>query len=103
MQKTSYASAPSTPPDNRLRVHWVLLVTRELLKLRVVNLLKLGASQRLDETTNRVLQLGGGTSQEIWLGLCSQLVGKASEVVALRKSLEVEEATRKISDVDTSE
>lgn len=86
-----------------LSVNLLLVVTRQLLELRLVDSLQLRAAQLADETTNSACECVEWAEKDVWLGLSGDLVDEAAKVVALKQSLRVEDTTSQVTNVNTGE
>jgi hypothetical protein len=86
-----------------LSVNLLLVVTGQLLELRLVNRLQLRAAQLADEATNCTCECVEWAEKNVWLGLSGDLVDEAAKVVALKQSLRVEDTASQITNVNTSE
>lgn len=78
-------------------------VSRELLKLCLVDLLQLWAAERSNEVSDSVLKLSEDRCEkEISLDLSSGLEREAAKVVALEEVGRVEDASGEVLEIDTS-
>jgi hypothetical protein len=78
-------------------------VTRELLQLRVIDLLQLRASQLTGNIAEGVCELRQRSKKDIRLGLSRELESEAGRVIALQQTFRVEEPTGKVVDIDSGE
>jgi hypothetical protein len=80
-----------------------LLISRELLQLLLIDVLQLWAVQLAQYATEGLVYQVEYVQCDIWLGICSSLVGEASGIVALEQFCTVEDASSEIGDIDTGE
>lgn len=78
-------------------------VSRELLKLRIINLLELRTRERTGDLADGTGDGANSIGGDVWLGLGGELVGETREVVVLAEGVAVVSTTSEVTDVNASE